>query len=695
MHTNRAIDRALARLALPGLLCLALFFGGAGTANALVVNWVDGTSFWDVVTNWSSGLLPSTTDDVVINVGGVPTITHRTGNTTIRTLSTSQPATVTVTNASSLTVTNSSTNTGIIRADGGSFNLFGSVVANHGGTIEAINNSVVQLTGWGGIAGGTLNTATGGVIRVVGSAGLNGETSWAGALTNNGLVEVSNGGVLGTAGTFNNNGTILLNSVGNATTFQFFGATTLQGSGTLTMGNNAHNFITGATATDRLTNTAGHTIQGSGNIGNSFMTMSNVGLILANQSTPLIIDMTNAANVLDSANGGLINTGTLRADGGTLILNDTIVHNAGGTVEALNGSVVQLQGYGISGGTLNTSGSGLIRVVGLGGLNGQTSWAGALTINGLVEVSNGSRLDTAGTLNNNGTILLNSSGNATTFGVVGATTLQGPGTLTMGNNAQNFITGATATDRLTNAVGHTIQGSGNIGNNFMAMSNAGLIVANQLTPLIIDMTNAADPFDPAAGGIINTGILRADGGTLRISDTIVHNGGGTVEAVNNSLVELGVGGFAAIHGGTVTTATGGVIRVVGGAGLNGQASRAGALINNGLVEVSNASRLDTAGTLNNNGTILLNSSGNATTFGVVGATTLQGPGTLTMGNNPQNFITGATATDRLTNAERRQPHHPGFRQHRQQLHGHEQRRADRGQSAHALAHRYDQCRRSA
>jgi hypothetical protein len=253
------------------------------------------------------------------------------------------------------------------------------------------------------------------------------------------------------------------------------------------------------------------------------MAMSNAGLIVANQLTPLRIDMTNAADPLNSANGGIVNTGTLRADGGTLVFNDTIVHNAGGTVEALNGSVAQLTGSAISGGTLSTSGSGAIRVVGWGGLNGETSWAGALTNNGLVEVSNASRLDTAGTFDNNGTILLNSSGNATTFGVVGATTLQGPGTLTMGNNPQNFITGATATDRLTNAVSHTIQGSGNIGNNFMAMSNAGLIVANQLTALIIDPSNCL------GCGLTNTGTLRAAAGsTLTVTDGLTNFSGSTL-----------------------------------------------------------------------------------------------------------------------------------------------------------------------
>jgi hypothetical protein len=55
--------------------------------DAAVGNWTDATGFWDVVTNWSSNpLLPGATDDVVINVAGVQTITHRSGTDTVQSL---------------------------------------------------------------------------------------------------------------------------------------------------------------------------------------------------------------------------------------------------------------------------------------------------------------------------------------------------------------------------------------------------------------------------------------------------------------------------------------------------------------------------------------------------------------------------------------------------------------------------------
>ena len=43
-----------------------------------MVNWLGGSSFWDIATNWGSNpLLPGLADDVVINVAGAQTVTHR------------------------------------------------------------------------------------------------------------------------------------------------------------------------------------------------------------------------------------------------------------------------------------------------------------------------------------------------------------------------------------------------------------------------------------------------------------------------------------------------------------------------------------------------------------------------------------------------------------------------------------------
>ncbi len=60
-----------------GLIAAAIA-AGTGPAISATVDWTGGTSFWDIVTNWSSTpSLPGAADDVVINVAGVRTSTRR------------------------------------------------------------------------------------------------------------------------------------------------------------------------------------------------------------------------------------------------------------------------------------------------------------------------------------------------------------------------------------------------------------------------------------------------------------------------------------------------------------------------------------------------------------------------------------------------------------------------------------------
>src|SRR4030095_15786425 len=78
----------------------------AAPADAAVVNWTGGTSFWDIVTNWSSNpSLPGAADDVVINVGQTQTVTYRSGTNTINSLSIAGDDMLAVTGGS-LTVAN-------------------------------------------------------------------------------------------------------------------------------------------------------------------------------------------------------------------------------------------------------------------------------------------------------------------------------------------------------------------------------------------------------------------------------------------------------------------------------------------------------------------------------------------------------------------------------------------------------------
>jgi hypothetical protein len=382
------------------------------------------------------------------------------------------------------------------------------VISNGGGTIEAVGaGSNVSLSDFATIDGGMLTTSGGGVIQTSGTTTLNGVTNKgviqsSGRMTllgglNSGtytvedasMITLGNGAV---TGSFDNTNTIQLNSAGNATSLEINGNVRLFGKGQVILSNNAANSILGVSGTNVLVN-ANNTISGSGNIGDNQMGLNNQWVIDANQSTPLTIQTSN----------GTINTGTLEAtNGATLnLLGDTYA-NAGGTIQAVGaGSIVNLEGnVRINGGTLTTTDGGVIQSAGATILNGVTN-AGTLSI-----LNNTGTL-LAGTITNNGAIQVNSSGNATGIQLSGNVALAGTGTLTLSNNTQNLILGITGTEVLTNS--STIQGSGNIGGNSMGLVNNGDILANQSTPLLIDVNTQ---------GFTNNGTLNVSASdTLQIT----------------------------------------------------------------------------------------------------------------------------------------------------------------------------------
>ena len=405
----------------------------------------------------------------------------------------------------------------------------GGAFDNTSGTIEAQNGSAVRLVSGAAITGGTLTTSGTGVITtpvggaVQETATLNGVTIASGSQ----FVGADNSATT-LVGTISNSGTLSLASTGQAADFVISGEVTLTGSGVMQFSNSLSNRVRGG-ASSRLINDVGHTIQGSGQIGLDQIAITNAGLIVANQPTVLGIG--------PNANG-MINTGTLRAsNGATLVLsgsNGGGFNNAGGTIEALDGSIVRLvEGAAITGGTLTTVGTGVIRTPS-GGATQETASLNGVTISGgsLFVSADNSQTTLLSTITNNGVMALASTGLSADFVVSGNVTLTGSGVLLMGDNINNRIRGGAAS-RLINDVTHTIAGSGQIGVDAIAITNAGLIAANQVALLEIN---------PNASGMINTGTLRAaNNATLQLTGSgggSFTNTGGTIEAQNGSTVRL-------------------------------------------------------------------------------------------------------------------------------------------------------------
>jgi hypothetical protein len=517
---------------------------------------------------------------------------------------------------------NGVTNDGIFRAvSGGLLRLQNGVFTNftNGGTllegqIQAQDGSVVEITG-STVTGGLLSTVNTGVIRGSGTATLADLK-----LTTASKYEVNNATTTNLFGTFTNQGTLLMNSAGNATHLAIdSGGVTLSGGGVISMTNTTANVISGATTTTTLTN-SNNTIRGSGQLGANSLQLTNASLVEANQSNPLIVDPSGS---------GVTNTGTLRATAGaTLTLQGGAYNNTNGTIEAQNASHVELNTATVTSGQFVTSGTGAIRTTGTATLVNTTVSSGSS-----FEALNATSTTFSGTFTNHGSLKQNSGGNATYLLMSGDVTFSGTGNVTLTNTTANVIQGAssTGTERLFNAL--TLQGSGQIGANLMGLVNSGTVVATQSNPLIID---------PSAQGVVNTSFLRANGGTLLLQNGQATNTGGTIEALADSVVEFN---GITVTGGTLNSTGTGRLRTTGTATLSGVS-----LSSTAVFEGLNATTTTFAGTITNAGALNLNSGGNATNFQIdSGGATFAGGGTITLTNTTANVITGETNTTTLVN----------------------------------------------
>jgi fibronectin-binding autotransporter adhesin len=416
-------------------------------------------------------------------------------------------------------------------------------------------------------------------------------------------------------GNISNAGNITISSIGDNTSLVIGGSTvTLSGGGTVTLGSNGPNFILAGTSGNTLVNQ--ETIQGTGNIGDGGgLNLTNSGTIDANVSgRTLTINPGGSASVT--------NTGTLEAmSGGALQLMGSYT-NSNGMITAATGSTVILNGATITGGTLSTSGTGVIDTP-----NGGAATLNSLTNSGNFVVSDNSTVNISGTINNTGTITLNSVGDNTVLSIGTSATLAGTGTMILGSNGPNFIGGG---GTLTNQI--LIEGTGTVGNGTLTLDNAATIDAN-----VSGRTLLVNP----AGTVTNTGTLEAtNSGFLELQNSTYNNTGGIITAAAGSTVLLN---SATITGGTISTSGTGVVETT----LGGTATL-NSLTNSGNFVVSDNSTVNISGTINNTGTITLASAGDNTVLSIGGTATLSGGGTVILGTSGPNFIGGSGT---LTNQE--------------------------------------------
>ncbi|MEM7624734.1 MAG: hypothetical protein AAF333_03810 [Planctomycetota bacterium] len=425
------------------------------------------------------------------------------------------------------------------------------------------------------------------------------------------------------SGNVTNNGTISVVSTGNATRFRTQASFTLDGTGTLRLVDNGTGLaiIDNVSTASDITQLAGHTIAGSGNLGGNTAGIINGGLIDADvDGATLTVDPRNVV--------GLTNTGTLRASNGGILLltgvNGGDFDSTGGNIGAFGvGSEVQLTGGAdVTGGVFTTDADGLINVLDSAGV----SFIGStFAVNSNVRIGNNADAVYSGTISHQGTTTLDSAVNNADFRIGGDVMLTGGGTIVMASSAGGVstINDAGGVQNILTNVNNTIRGQGNLGGNSIGFVNQALGLVSA------DVSGATLVFDPGVThGASNAGTMQAVNGAMLL---ITGANGGDLDNTGGNLDADGVGSRIELTNGI--DITNGNLRGLNGGTIETLVSQTVGLIDvdvTGTHNVANNADLVVTGTYTNNGTTNLNPDANNTDFRINGDVILDGGGTLAM-----------------------------------------------------------------
>jgi hypothetical protein len=412
------------------------------------------------------------------------------------------------------------------------------------GTIVTVSVGTLDLTGT--IAnGGTLTAVTGGTIDLE-NADIQG-----------GTLSTSGTGTIATQGTGDNtlDGTTNTVTIGSGTTLTVNNGTTLDLTGTIANGGT-------------LTAATGGTIDlENADIQGGTLSTSGTGTIATQGTGDNTLDGTTNTVTIGSGTTLTVNNGT------TLDLTGTIAN--GGTLTAVTGGTIDLENADIQGGTL--SGAGTIATVGGGStLDGSVN---AVTIDTgtTVTVSAGTTLTLLGTIDDQGTINVDTVGPATKLQISGSVVLQGGGKVTLDTSSDALLSnGAAAT--LTNY--DTISGIGTIGDAHLTLINDGTIEAVGGTlEIATDVSGTGslevgdhstlklDGSDSETITFLSGTGPGTHGGTLILNDLTPSGDNHTVNAVSST-----PGSFLITGTGNVTAATGDGIDFNASGGVSGNAA---------------------------------------------------------------------------------------------------------------------------
>jgi hypothetical protein len=440
--------------------------------NAATINWVGSTSTsWNTGSNWSTGAVPTSSDNVQIGVVSFS------GN---------QPTIVSSAACSSLTISNVTASTLTVNAP------------------LSVTNTIT-------VTSGTINSNASGTIT---AANINLSAS---AFTLNGTLTVS--GTLQTPTSPGGNSTLTTNATGNTIT----GGISVHTSSNLTWNGSGTTACGASTvfSTTTLTIGAGNTVNFSGtltiNSGSTPGFLVNNGNLAFTSASISIASPSSLTTVVTNNNGGTISLTTSGSIGlgATAGLENagTITANAGTSLTSGNGSLYTND----SGGTINLNGA-TFTLVGGANLNN----TGNINLNSSSTLTSGNPVVIT---NNNGGNLTFS---ASTLNMQGGSHIINAGSVSALSGSTVILPNTTFINNSTTTGSLTVSGSTvNIGAGG-SITNSGTVTTN--TSAVINLNGNPATIVNNVNGIFNT---TATTFTMAAGSSIT-NTGGTINAISST-----------------------------------------------------------------------------------------------------------------------------------------------------------------
>ena len=499
--------------------------------------------------------------------------------------------------------TNNMTNTGNMKSVGGSvLRISGINVDNSGGGVISAEGGTVELVGAASITSGSLTRTGSSIFELKGVSSLHN-------VTNNAETQLDGGSTTYLYTGMTNNGTMRVFQSGGSglASLQNVGALTLQGTGDVLLNDTVNSQL--GTNSGTLTQAAGHTIHGVGNV---TALLANAGLVQADagSSQALVLSTNNKTN-----------TGAMKSVGGSVLrISGINVDNTGGGVISAEGGTVELVGAAsVTAGSFTRTGSSIVEIKGVSNLTNVVN-------NAELQLDGGSTTYLYSGMTDNGTLRVFQSGGlgAARLSHVGAQTLRGSGDVLLTDAANSFLDSNSGT--LTQAAGHRIHGVGTV---TALLANAGLVQADagSAQALVLSSSNKT-----------NTGTMKSVGGSvLRFSGVNVDNTGGGVISAEGGTVELV--GATSITSGSFTRTGSSIVELKGVSSLYN-------VTNNAEMQLDGSSFTYIYGGITNNGIIRLFQSGGSggAYLQNVSSATLQGTGELVLTNESNSQLGSNSGT---------------------------------------------------